>query len=160
MVSVVDKFYKRCDFRSSMTQDFHFHFDETFHIEISQWPESLKVQVHTTLYIPLGLKYNIHTYMYSTCITVPNYRYTMYMYMYMGDLNLGSSVGRAPLVECMRCGFKSHLRCSSKAVSGFVLCCVVLLCLSFFLSVLSIQLHNVHTCICIYKRVYLSTYSM
>ena len=61
MDSVVDNSLLLC---SSMTQDFHFRFDETFHIEISQWPESLKVQVQTTLYTPLGLKYMC------TCVTL------------------------------------------------------------------------------------------
>ena len=41
-------------------------------------------------------------------------------------------LGRASRLECVRRGFKSHLRYSSfslkKAVSEFVLCCVVLCC--------------------------------
>ena len=56
---------------------------------------------------------------------------------------LCSSVRRASRLECVRCGFESHLSAAfslEKVVSGLVLCCVVLLCLSFFL--LSERLSN------------------
>ena len=45
------------------------------------------------------------------------------------------SVGRASHLECVRRGFESHLSAAfslEKFVSGLVLCCVVLLCLSLF----------------------------
>ena len=50
---------------------------------------------------------------------------------------LSSSVDRASRLECVRCGFESHLSTAfslEEVVSGLVLCCVVLLCLIFFLS--------------------------
>ena len=52
------------------------------------------------------------------------------------ELRQYSSVGRASHLECVRRGFESHLSALEKVVSGLVLCCVVLLCitLSFFLS--------------------------
>ena len=48
---------------------------------------------------------------------------------------MGSSIGRAALLECMRRGFECHVSAAfseEKVVTGLVLCCVVL---SFFLSV-------------------------
>ena len=86
----------------------------------------------------INVHVHVHVYVYQIeALALPSFA--------LSDLNsascmscLSSSVGRASHLECVMCGFESHLRCSSfsweKAVSGFVL-----LCLSFFLSVLSIH---------------------